>query len=62
MALAPIDEIHAAQIQAGALGCVDKGHSQMRLVLIQGCSLGSSYGSRGFVGCEMGSDRAAAAI
>ena len=44
-----------------ALGRVDKRDSQTRLVLIQDCFLRSSHGSRGFVRCGMGTDRAAAA-
>ena len=43
------------------LGRVDKRDSQTRLVLIQDCFLRSSHGSRGFVRCGMGTDRAAAA-
>ncbi len=44
-----------------ALGRVDKRDSQTRVVLIQDCFLRSSHGSRGFVGCGVGSDWAAAA-
>ena len=43
------------------LGRVDKRDSQTRVVLIQDCFLRSSHGSRGFVGCGVGSDWAAAA-
>ncbi|BDW81078.1 hypothetical protein MACH24_05160 [Erythrobacter sp. Dej080120_24] len=41
------------------LGRVDKRDSQTPHVLIQDCFLRSSHGSRGFVGCGMGTDRAA---
>ena len=43
------------------LGRVDKRDSQARLLLIQDCFLRSSHGSRGFVGCGVGTDRATAA-
>ena len=43
------------------LGRVDKRDSQTRVVLIQDCFLRSSHGSRGFVGCGVGFDWAAAA-
>ena len=43
------------------LGHVDKRDSQTRVVLIQDCFLRSSHGSRGFVGCGVGFDWAAAA-
>jgi uncharacterized peroxidase-related enzyme len=43
------------------LGRVDKRDSQTPHVLIQDCFLRSSHGSRGFVGCGMGADRAAVA-
>ena len=45
-----------------SLGGVDKRDSQTPRVLIQSCSLGSRDGSRGFVGCGMGTDRATIAI
>jgi hypothetical protein len=50
-----------ADAQEKALGRVDKRDSQTAQVLIQGCSLGSSHGPWGFVGCGVGIDRAAAA-
>ena len=44
------------------LGRVDKRDSQTVLVLIQDCSLGSSHGPWGLVGCGMGTDRTVAAV
>ena len=44
------------------LGCVDKRDSQSRWFLIQDCFLGSSHGSRGFIGRRMGAGRAAVAV
>ena len=46
---------------AGSLGRVDKRDSQILLLLIQDCFLRISHGSRGFVGCGVGPDWAAAA-
>jgi hypothetical protein len=43
------------------LGRVDKRDSQILLLLIQDCFLRISHGSRGFVGCGVGPDWAAAA-
>ena len=57
------EAIEAAQAELASrnLGCVDKRDSQAGGVLIQGCFLRSSYGSRGFVGRGMGGDRSAVA-
>ena len=43
------------------LGRVDKRDSQTLQVLIQDCFSRSSHGSRGFIRCGVGTDRAAAA-
>ena len=51
-----------AEAAFATLGGVDKRDSQTPRVLIQSCSLGSRDGSRGFVGCGMGTDRATIAI
>ena len=45
-----------------SLGRVDKRDSQAARFLIHGFFLRSSHGSRGFVGCGMERDRAAAAV
>ena len=53
----------ARVIETGlVLGRVDKRDSQNARVLIQGCSLGRSYGPWGLVGCGMGTDRSIAAV
>ena len=44
----------AGAILGAALGRVDKRDSQTACFMIQDCFLGSSYGSRGFVGRRMG--------
>jgi Integrase core domain len=44
------------------LGCVDKRDSRTSGVLIQDCSLGSSHGPWGLIGCRVGADRSASAI
>lgn len=46
---------------AATLGRVDKRDSQILLLLIQDCFWRISHGSRGFVGCGVGPDWAAAA-
>ena len=56
-----IAAITSSNAYAAELGRVDKRDSQTRVVLIQDCFLRSSHGSRGFVGCGVGSDWAAAA-